>query len=189
MKNIKRVSLFFRIIFQTLLVGLPTLLVIAWFTDPSSLVLLHGLINLSFIPQNYMPSAYHGSAIMHVFNLPERIIGLCIGAIPTAIEMYFLYSLVCLFKLYEKGEIFSAKNVQYIRASAYALLLVQIINPIYESIMGIFLTWRNPPGHHFFAITVDQTNLGLICLAILILLISWVMAEGARLNEEQQLTV
>lgn len=183
MGKIQRVSLFFRIIFQTIFIALPALLVVAWLTSPESLVMLGGVINLSFIPRPY------SSNILHELSTTDRLLGFGISAIPTAIALYILYSLIKLFKLYEKGEIFSINNVRYLRNIGYALLISQIISPIYEGLMGVALTWHNPPGHRFASITLNQTNVGIVFTALLVILISWVMAEGCRLREEQQLTI
>lgn len=183
MNKIQRISLFFRVIFQILFVALPVLLMIAWTTSPESLVLFSGLINLSFVPHSYV------SQILHELTRTDRLFGFAVSAIPTAIELYILYSLIKLFNLYERGEIFTLNNVRYIRNIGYALLITQLINPIYESLMGIALTFHNPKGHRFFTITLDQTNMGIIFVAFIIILISWIMAEGCRLREEQQLTI
>lgn len=183
MNRIKNVSLFFRILFQILIIALPLLLVVAWVTSPESFIMMGGLINMSFIPRSY------ASSILHVLSNTDRLLGFCISAIPMVVEIYIIYSLIKLFKLYEKGEIFSINNVRYVRNIGYALLLTQIVNPIYEGLMGVALTWHNPPGHRFASITIDQTNIGIIFAALIIILISWIMAEGCKLREEQQLTI
>ena len=79
--------------------------------------------------------------------------------------------------------------MRYIRNIGYALIVTQVIDPIYQGIMGFVLTWHNPPGHRFSAISLDQTNIGVILIALIVILISWIMSEGCKLREEQQLTV
>lgn len=76
-----------------------------------------------------------------------------------------------------------------IRNIGYALLIGQIINPFYEALMGLVLTLHNPSGHRFIGFTLDQNNIGILFAALIIILISWVMAEGCQLREEQQLTI
>lgn len=183
MNKIKRVSLFFKAIFQILFIALPIILVIAWVTSPESLVIMGGVINMSFIPRSYV------SNILHILSPTERLFGFSISAIPMLIELYILYALIKLFDLYSKGDIFSVNNVRTIRNIGYALLLTQIVNPLYEVLMGVALTLHNPPGHRFAAATLDQTNIGIIFVALIIILISWIMAEGCKLREEQQLTI
>jgi hypothetical protein len=69
------------------------------------------------------------------------------------------------------------------------LLITQIIDPIYNGAMGLVLTRYNPPGHRFAAITLDETNIVIVLIALIVILISWIMSEGCKLREEQQLTV
>lgn len=183
MDRIKRVSLFFRVVFQILFIALPVILVIAWVTSPESFVIMGGVINMNFIPRSYVNN------ILHVLTPTDRLLGFAISSIPMLIELYILYSLIKLFGLYSKGEIFSVNNVRYIRNIGYALLLTQIVNPLYEGLMGVALTWHNPHGHRFASVTLDQTNLGIIFVALIVILISWIMAEGCKLREEQQLTI
>ncbi len=183
MDKIKRFSLFFRIVFQLLFFLVPLTTIVTWLVFSGQFVMPGGVIHFSFIPTAY---DHH---ILHTLSTNEKHAALAVSIIPTLIIMYILTCLIRLFKLYEKGEIFTLLNVKYIRNIAYALLLTQLVSPFYEAIMGAVLTWHNPPGHGIITITFDQTNLGVLAMAFIIILISWVMAEGCKLREEQQLTI
>ena len=195
MNKIKNVSLFFRIVFQIILIGLPILLIASWIYAPDELVLLAGFVKLNAIPPTYSgmhlytPQGLPEKAILHTLSANEKIWGFLISAIPMLVEMFVLYFLINLFKLYEHGEIFSLHHVKYIRNIGYALLIGQLIEPFYQFAMGFVLTIHNPPHHHFAAITLGQTNIGILLAAFLMILISWIMAEGCKLREEQQLTI
>jgi len=183
MNKIKRVSLFFRIIFQIIFIALPISLIASWIVAPSELVLLMGFIKFNAIPPPY------SGGILHQLSISEKIIGCLVSSIPMIIEMTILFFLIKLFKLYEKREIFSLRNVKTIRNIGYALLIAQLIDPIYQFVMGFVLTIHNPPHYHYAKITLDQTNIGVLLTALLVILISWIMAEGSKLREEQQLTI
>lgn len=183
MHKIQKVSYFCRIIFQILFVLLPVLLAIAWATSPLSQTWFGGLINWSYIPRPYMYE------ILHPLSVTEKWHGFAVSLLPLFVELYILYALIRLFKLYERGEIFSLQNVNYIRKIGYGVLVTQLIEPIYTGLMGVVLTMHNPHGHRFAAITLDQRNLASIFAGIIIILISWIMAEGCKLHEEQQLTI
>lgn len=195
MNRIRNVSLFFKIVFQIIFIALPILLIISWVYAPNELVWLVGFIKLNAIPatysgmHTYTPQGLPEKAILHTLTANEKILGCLVSAIPTMIEMFIVYSLIKLFKLYEKGEIFSINHVRYIRNIGYALLAGQIIEPFYQFVMGLVLTLNNPPHHRYAAITLDQTNIGILLTALLAILISWIMAEGCKLREEQQLTI
>lgn len=195
MERIKNVSLFFRIIFQIIFIALPILLIVSWIDAPNELVVLAGFVKLNAIPATYSGMHMYPAqvvpekAILHSLSMSEKILGCLVSAIPMMVKMLILYFLIKLFKLYEKGEIFSLNHVRYIRNIGYALLISQLFEPFYQFAMGIILTIHNPPHHRYAAITLDQTNMGILLTALLVILISWIMAEGYKLREEQQLTI
>ena len=167
----------------------------SWVYAPNELLLFSGIIRLDAIPATY--SGMHmytqqgisEKAILHTLEFREKILGCLVSVIPMMVKMFILYTLIKLFRLYEKREIFSIYHVRLIRNIGYALLIGQIIEPIYQFVMGIVLTMHNPPHHRYAAIMLDQTNIGILLTAFLIILISWIMAEGCKLHEEQQLTI
>lgn len=195
MNRFKNVSLFFRLVFQIIFIALPILLIMSWIVAPDELILLAGFIKINAIPATY--SGMHTftaqgipeKAILHTLSIGEKSLGCLVSMIPMMVEMFILYYLIKLFKLYENGDIFSLHHVRYIRNIGYALLIGQLIEPFYQFVMGAVLTLHNPPHHRYAAITLDQTNIGILLTALLVILISWIMAEGCKLHEEQQLTI
>lgn len=183
MEKIQRVSLFFRIVFQIIFIALPITLVMSWIYAPEQLLLLSGALKFDAIPENYKTS------LLHTLTLNEKLLGGLASAVPMIVYMYILLMLIKLFRLYGKGEIFSMAHVKYISKIGYALLITQLIEPFYQFGMGFILTMNNPHGHRFASITLDQTNGGVLLTALLVILISWIMREGYKLREEQELTV
>ena len=57
--------------------------------------------------------------------------------------------------------------------------------------MSAALTWGNPRGSHerMAAISFSGTNVAILLTALLIILISWIMAEGHKLAEDQKYTI
>ncbi len=185
MNRIKRVSLIFRVVFQLLFIVLPILVLLSWVSAPEQLTLLDSTIKLNAIPASYS----HPDSILHTLSIAEKSWGFSLDMVLMGINLFILYTLIKLFNLYEQGDIFSMQHVRYIRNIGYALLLGQIWNPVYQFLMGLVLTLHNPPGHRFAAVTLDQTNVGILLTALLVILISWIIAEGCKLREEQQLTI
>lgn len=180
MNKIKRTSKLFRIIFLLLLITLPIVSAIGWAHAPEGWFYF---LKFDVIPRGYQ------SHIFHTLSPSEKLAGFMVSAIPMLVDMFILYTLIQLFRIYEQGIIFSLEIVHKIRNIGYALLIGQLINPFYELAIGYVLTINNPPGKGFLAVTLDQTNLGLMLTALLVLLISWIMTEGCRLSDEQQLIV
>lgn len=195
MNNIKKVSFYLRSLFQILFITLPFLTFISWLYAPEPLIFFQDLFRIDAIPEvyrglhMYSKNALPQPVLLPVLSLTEKSLGFLISLIPTLIDLFILYSLIKLFKCYEQEEIFSLNNIGYIRNIAYGLLLSEMVNPIYQFFIGIILTFHNPPGHHFASISLSQTNIGMVLTAVLVILISWIMAEGLKLREEQQLTI
>lgn len=196
MNRIKKVSYFFNLIFQLILLALPILLITSWIYAPNELVLLSGGMKINAIPPTYndthiyTPGGIAEKSILHTLSTTEKIAGCLVSGIPMIMQILILYFLIKLFSLYEKGKIFSLQHVKYLRNIGYILLIKEIIiEPLYQFAMRIVLTIHNPPHHRYASITFDQTNMGIILVGSLIILISWIMAEGYKLQEEQQLTI
>jgi len=183
MNKIKRVSNFFHILFQIVFIALPILLIIIWIQAPSPIGVFYqqtGIL-INFIPQSIK--------ILHPLDNLTKLLGFSISLLALISTELVLYFLIKLFRLYANAEIFSLQSVRYIKYVAYSLLLGQLINPIYQGVISAFLTWGNPKGHRVATISLDGTNLGILLLSLLIILISWIMAEGYKLREEQQYTI
>jgi hypothetical protein len=122
-------------------------------------------------------------------NAHIKLLGFLVDLIPTGIAMISLAYLAKLFRLYEQLSIFSEKSVQCIRYSGYALLINQLIHPIYIGLMTFTLTFSNPPGQRNITISLGSEEIKFIGIALFIILISWIMEIGCNLQEEQANTI
>lgn len=180
MHNIKTVSFYFRVLFQILFVVLPIITLLLWLKAPAPFEPGMGIL-MRVIPESIQ--------VLHPLNVSTKIFGFLITMIPTLVFEFILYFLIKLFRLYERGEIFTSNNVRYIKYTGYALLIGQLLNPVYQALLTAILTLQNPPGQRIMSISISGTDVGIILVALLIILISWIMAEGCRLQEEQEYTV
>jgi hypothetical protein len=184
MDKIKRVSLFFRVLFQIAFVITPIFLLIAWIYAPHQIHFLADIFVIDNVPQNY--------PILAPLPLSAKILGFFISLIPTGVTLFVLYFLIKLFKLYERGEIFLIENVRYIRNIGYTILIGQLLNPVYQALISADLTWVNhtvQKGMRFASISFDSTNINILLMSLFVILISWIMEEGCKLRDEQQLII
>jgi len=77
-----------------------------------------------------------------------------------------------LFRLYGKGILFSARNTLYIRFQGYYLILDWVVD------------YQMQGALHDMAVSTTQLYIG-----FLIIFIAWIMDEGRKIQEEQELTV
>lgn len=179
--KIKSVSRLFKLLFQIIFLTLPVVHLITWIYGPEPLFLPLGVV-MRAIPENI--------PLLHTLSFSTKLLGFLVSAVPLIVVEAMLYFLIKLFGLYQDNEIFSLKNVHYLKKIGYALLVWQLVKPIFDGfLLSMLLTWHNPPGHRFASITIKGLDLAVILTAFLVILISWIMAEGCRLREEQQLTV
>lgn len=115
----------------------------------------------------------------------------CFGAsmLSGVAVMYVFLSLSRLFNLYGAGEFFSAANVACYRAIGVGLMVQQLVSLPEGALQTLMLSWTNPEGQRFIAVGMDEVNVSLVLVGFMVILISRIMDEGRKLQEEQQLTV
>lgn len=180
--KIKKVSKIFRILFQISFVLVPIKHIIAWIYAPTSLLFPMGIV-IDVIPQNI--------EILHSLAVSTKFYGFLVSALPVIALEIVLFYLIRLFRLYERAEIFTLQNVNYIKKMGYALFIMQPLRLISEGLVSAIVTWNNPigSGTRKSVITMTGVDLSLMLAAFLIILISWIMTEGYRLREEQKFTI
>lgn len=183
MSNIQKVSQWFKWLFQLMVIAMPILLMVFWIDAPSpvsSAAASYGMV-ISYIPK--------GINIIHPLSAETKLLGFVISLIPLTVQMFVLYFLIRLFRSYEKCDIFSYKNVCYIKYIGIALFVGQIFSPIYQALLSAALTWHNPHGERYVHISFSGVNLGILLTALMVILISWIIAEGYKLKEDQRYTI
>jgi len=111
--------------------------------------------------------------------------------IPTGLVMGVFVVLFQLFSQYAKGNIFDAINISQIKKIAYLLLARTLIGPFYEVLITVVWTINNPAGENLRMIRFSSQTINLtgVITALMVLVVAWVMAEGHKLKQEQELTV
>ncbi|MBI9079390.1 MAG: DUF2975 domain-containing protein [Pseudodesulfovibrio sp.] len=109
--------------------------------------------------------------------------------VPGAAIMYVYWTLSRLFDLYARGVFFGKENVSCYRAIGYGLICQQLLFTVEEVLQTFFLTMHNLEGEKIISISFDDTNASLLVVGLMIILISRIMDEGRKIQEEQSLTV
>lgn len=180
--KIRKVSIVFRWLFIISFVVVPLAHIISWANAPdvSDISGKFGLI------MNPLPP---GVKILHPLSHLTQFYGFLIGAVPLVWIECILYFLIQLFRLYEQGEIFSLLNVKYIKKIGYSLMIYELADVVCDGLLTFILTLGNPPGFRTIGFSLSGINATIVFLAFMIILISWIMTEGCRLREEQNLTI
>lgn len=188
MNRIQKVSSYLIIIFNLLLIGLPFLSLSIWlFMDyePLKSLIAEGFllspVNAPEGPVNL--SSVHWTPLSKFIDLLATVIGLC----PLLLGLFFLKAV---FRNYGRGEIFNTYNSLRYKYLGWLLFLdALIIKPLSDMLMILAVTLSNSPGHRVISISFGTPNMETIFCGVLVMVISWVMLEGYKLQEEQKFVI
>ena len=114
------------------------------------------------------------SAAGHIYTslaeVPQELKALM--AVKVGFGFFGAWMLQSLLRLYQQGILFTARNVWYIRVLGYYVIIDWLINYQLEA------------ATHAMELHLTQLFVGL-----LIIFVAWIMDEGRKIQEEQELTV
>lgn len=180
MDKIKRLSIGLKYIFYCILFLIPILEIWAW-------VIFNGT------GQTWLsPSALDFSAgdprFMQIDNF-GKVLGILASTPLVLAEMYGIRQLAILFNFYSKGIIFKKQNIRCYKHAAWAFIICELISPISQAGASIAATLNNGVGNRIIQIGFNESDLGHLLVGVTILVISWVMEEGNKLQAEAELTI
>jgi hypothetical protein len=188
MHNIQKVSSYLIWIFNALLIIFPLCLIAQWtlfdWAPYKKLVAQDFISNTIKTPEgfvdltkiNFTPLSWSIGFLGGFVNFVPLFLGLLV--------------LKHLFQNYRKGNIFSCENVQKYKYLGWLFFLDGLVaKPICDMLLTLSATLSNPPGHRYISINFGTPNLEVLFCGFLVILISWIMAEGYKLLEDQSLTI
>ncbi|MFT3957266.1 MAG: DUF2975 domain-containing protein [Piscinibacter sp.] len=119
-----------------------------------------------------------------VVDAGTQRIGAAVSVLPVAVGLYALWQLWQLFGEYAAGRVFGLAAVQRLRRFAWALLGAALLAPLVRAVMSVVLTVGNPPGQRMLVIGFSWNDYLAVLLAAVLIAIATVMAEAARVAEE-----
>lgn len=178
-KNFQRIQRISRIIQRLLLLAM-------------GVVLLSGVgywLLQSMLPAAYQPGALLKLRIVGPIPTAALVLAAFISIPGVAIGVGVLEYLHRLFKLYEAGQIFEQENVRCFHWIGRLLVVGGIYRLLAHPLLGVVLTWHNPPGQKQLALMFGSGDLFSILTGAIVIVIAWVMAEARDLQTEQRLTI
>jgi hypothetical protein len=169
LKRLRRVTRFVRFL---ILLGGATLLVHevgVWSSPERTLAELTDLTGVSCVDR---------------ITLEARIVGALFSLLPLGVALAGLASLWHLFSEYREARIFSPRAVHSLGGFARCLLATGFVAPLYGLALSIILTWANGPGRREISIYFNSAHYAMLLLGAVLLAISSVMGEAARVAED-----
>jgi len=174
-RRIQRVSRHFRLLFTALIFCIPALDFLYW----------------AFF--NHLPNGFIElpAAVATNQTLPYSSLALafCVSLIPVSVAMFGMVTLTKLFKLYENAIVFAAENVKYVRRLGYILIYWVIASAIFTTLISIVISFANPPGQRMMVAEFQISDLSTLLIGAIVILISWIMEEGRKLEDETAHTI
>ena len=177
--RVQRLSRILRILFTIVLITIPVIQILFW-------------IFFNRLPEEIVTRSLPimvPIAALQDLPLSSRLLALGVNFISTAVVMACVYYLIRLFMLYEKEQIFTAENVGCLRVLGRLLIVLFFADIVESSLLSVALTLHNPPGQRMITFGLSSDEMTTLLFGIVVVLIAWVMDEGRKLQEEQQLTV
>lgn len=178
MNKINKISHRFNLLFKGLLILYPLMVISMW---------LFGFeIPIPYLSFMQLPPV---GVDLHTLRFFLRFWGCVIALFPTMMIMLGFYYLIQLFKLYANNIIFGPENAKLIKYIGYTLLGQVIISLITQPILSVVLTLDAAPGHHMITVGIGANEISNMIIGGIVVLISWIMEEGRKLEEEKAFTI
>lgn len=171
-KRIQRISRVMSALCVIGMVGLPISLALAW-GYPQLLGGAYPELESQWGPPDSLPAVI-------------RVLGFLVSMIPAGLLIYGMAQLRRLFRRYEAGEIFSAVSARCLKLFAIAVMLQAVLCPLAGAAHSVIVTFNNPPGEKMLTIGFGSGEYAAMLLGGLLLVIAWIMGEGARMADENR---
>jgi Protein of unknown function (DUF2975) len=174
LSHIQQVSDKFRLLFNVLIFSIPVLILTYW---------------LFF---NDLPIGFK-SELPVAASLPLPLSTLCLGIlvsfIPACVVIFGIATLKELFTLYENAIFFSTKNVKCFRRLGYILISWTFANMMFTTLISLVISFNNPAGQRMISFGFDVADIANLIIGAVVVVVSWVMNEASKLEDEQAYTV
>lgn len=99
---------------------------------------------------------------------------------------YALFAASALFQRFAQRDFFTPAVGALLQRMGVALAAFGLLAPIARAALTVILTMHNPPGQRMLTIGVSANDVVIVIFGALIIMIGWVMAEAARLADENR---
>jgi len=125
-----------------------------------------------------------GSTHIDRITLEAQVLGALWTLLPLGITLLGLVRLWQLFSEFREGRVFSPRALASLRGFARCLVASAVVAPIYGGVLSVILTWVNGPGRRELSLQVSSDDYTLLLLGVVLLAMSSVMTEAARVAED-----
>ena len=190
MNKIKVVSFYVARLFDFLMITLPVYIIVRWIFTDATLLFPYEMARMNSHQAMKLPFNEMIDLGQVAWTPLSRLIASCAQLIELAPFLGILYFLSKVFHRYEVGEIFTMRNAQsYYQIGKLLFFDALLAQPISGGLWTAAATLSNPSGQRYINISIGTPNLMAVLMGLLVVFISWVMIEGSKIQDEQQLII
>ncbi len=195
MHKIQKLSSYLLFTFNILLIGLPLFIMATWYFIDSYTIneLSKGLLQNPFQGlENYhnLNNQNYSNLNNFIWTPLSKSIAMSGHALSLLPLFLSLFILKLIFRNYKNGEIFSAANaIQYKYLGWLFFLNALMAKPLGNALMVMATTLSNPPGERYISIFFGAPSLEGIFGGSILIVISWVMFEASKLQDESKFII
>ncbi|MBS0186168.1 MAG: DUF2975 domain-containing protein [Proteobacteria bacterium] len=188
MNRIQRMSTYLLVVFNFLLWLLPVSSLFFWFfVDTPFLrdLVVRGIIATPI----QTPEGLISLADLHWTPLSKTLgfVGSALSILPLFLGLFVLKSI---FKNYQKGEVFITQNALYYKRLGILFFLDALLAKPLSGVFEILaVTCANEPGHQYITLSFGTPSIDSLFCGLLVIVISWVMVEASKLQDDQKFTI
>ena len=91
-----------------------------------------------------------------------------------------------LFGEYLQSRVFGAHALASLRSVARWVLAAAFLSPVYRAGLSVIVSWQNGPGKRELTVDLSSDDYFMLLMGVMLLAISSVMAEAARIAEDNE---
>lgn len=116
---------------------------------------------------------------------PGRVAaGAAVTAVPVGVLLFGLWQARALFADFAAGRVFTPSSVRRLRNFAACVMAQAALGPLSSTALLIAFTLSNPPGSRQLGIALSTNDYVALIVGGVLLAVAWVMAEAARIADE-----
>jgi len=117
-------------------------------------------------------------------DMESRLGGLAGSLLPTAVSVFALWQMWSLFGCFARGELLARQPAQHLRRLGLALCTLALAQPVGRTLSILALTWGNPKGERQLWVGLSSDHYLSLLFGLLLLALAQVLAEAARVADE-----
>ena len=117
-------------------------------------------------------------------DMSSRLWGLAASMVPTSVSLFALWQMWALFGCFAEGELLALRPAQHLRRLGLGLCSLAAAQPLGHTLAILALTWGNPKGERQLWFGLSSDHYLALLFGLLLLALSQVLAEAARVADE-----